>query len=122
MKVVVNRKTWLRGEGEDNSGLYRSSDGKMCCLGFAGIVCGYNIDELDDNKTPIGVNDISKWPDNFFEIDEHQSPNYPHAKESSRFVNKAMAVNDDADFTDIEREAKLTQIFIDNGHEIVFEG
>jgi hypothetical protein len=34
MKLTVDRKTWLRGEGDRVSRLLRPSDGQMCCLGF----------------------------------------------------------------------------------------
>lgn len=33
--VVVKRSEWLRGEGMSGSRLYRPSDGKRCCIGFA---------------------------------------------------------------------------------------
>ena len=35
LNVIVNRETWLRGEGSDKSFLLRPADGKMCCMGFA---------------------------------------------------------------------------------------
>lgn len=38
--VVVDRQTWLRGEGPIESYLLRSSDGKMCCLGSVCVAAG----------------------------------------------------------------------------------
>lgn len=34
MEFTISRKTWLSGEGSDDSFLLRSCDNKMCCLGF----------------------------------------------------------------------------------------
>lgn len=37
-KLTIDRKVWLRGEGEGE--LLRASDGKMCCLGIYLKACG----------------------------------------------------------------------------------
>jgi hypothetical protein len=53
---TVDRKTWLRGEGSDDSKLLRESDGKMCCLGFACLQLG-NVkkDSLKDVQVPVRI-------------------------------------------------------------------
>jgi hypothetical protein len=52
-KLIIKRSEWLRGEGSDCSYLYRSSDGKRCCLGFLGNqVCGLTDDEMAGNAMP----------------------------------------------------------------------
>lgn len=116
MKIIVNRSKWLRGEGADASELYRSSDQKMCCLGFAGITCGYALDELEDNGTPAAVDNPGKWPGNFFDAQRST------IKTNSDFINNAMLTNDNKALTDTDREADLIKIFAAHEHEIVFEG
>lgn len=49
---TVKRSKWLRGEGHGNSYLLRPNDGKMCCLGFLGIACGAEKEDIFDNENP----------------------------------------------------------------------
>lgn len=52
MKVIVDRKRWLHGEGRDGfSVLYREEDGKMCCIGFACVEAGMTIDQITNVTT-----------------------------------------------------------------------
>lgn len=55
MKVVIDRKRWLRGEGSSTSKLLRSSDGKMCCLGFVCIQAGASETDIMDISSPISI-------------------------------------------------------------------
>ena len=54
MKLVIDRKIWLRGEGCEFSMLKRRSDGKFCCIGLYLKECG-----IDDSYLE-GVPDASK--------------------------------------------------------------
>ena len=47
LKVEIDRTTWLRGEGQDQSFLLRSSDGRKCCMGFAALAAGIDPEDLD---------------------------------------------------------------------------
>ena len=40
MKLVIDRKTWIRGDRECHSYLLRPSDKHRCCLGFLAKECG----------------------------------------------------------------------------------
>lgn len=60
MKLVIDRSKWLRGEGSSKSSLLRTSDGKMCCLGFLGLACGIAPDRLKGNSNPHDV--TGRWP------------------------------------------------------------
>ena len=46
MKLVIDRATWLRGEGHEQSYLLRECDGKMCCLGFFALACGLHPERI----------------------------------------------------------------------------
>jgi hypothetical protein len=65
MKLVIDRSKWLRAEGADESRLLRPNDGKMCCLGFFGLACGLEEDDLADMSVPGDVSSLAKsrWPD-----------------------------------------------------------
>jgi hypothetical protein len=52
MKLIIDRNKWLRGEGDEDSYLLRSSDGKMCCLGFLAKECGHADCEISDVCAP----------------------------------------------------------------------
>lgn len=55
MKLVIDRTMWLRGEGADCSKLLRSSDGKMCCLGFLCLAHGMEGRKIEDVPSPMGI-------------------------------------------------------------------
>ncbi len=93
VKVVVDRKTWLRGEGPSKSALLRE-DGKMCCLGFASRVCGYTTEQIFEKKTPV---------DAYSSAGNHYPPSFINVIEDSlgcktsvhnELVSNMMAIND----------------------------
>lgn len=50
-KLVIDRATWLHGEGGDKSYLLRA-DGKKCCLGFLAIQNGYKEKDILEKRSP----------------------------------------------------------------------
>lgn len=102
---------WYRGKGSDDSALLRPEDGLSCCLGFYGTACG--IEEMTMlNASYPDEADISKWP-------EWIQPS-TMAKCHSDDCELAMEINDDPKITDIEREAKLTELFAKHGDVVTF--
>lgn len=111
LKFTVDRKRWLHGEGEQRSCLLRS-DGRMCCLGFACLAAGHTEDEIRDVATPNG---LTRRRDGRCLL-----PNYNASQ-----IGDAMEWNDcvpDAEFSDAEREAKITERLAQIGLEVSFEG
>lgn len=51
LTVVIDRKTWYRGKGEENSRLL-SKSGKMCCLGFDALALGFKKCDIREQCTP----------------------------------------------------------------------
>lgn len=50
MELVIKRSEWIHTKKDLNSPskLYRSRDGKKCCLGFYGSACGISSDAMRD--------------------------------------------------------------------------
>jgi hypothetical protein len=112
LKFTVDRKRWLRGEGEQNSLLLRESDNKMCCLGFACLAAGHTEDEIRNVATPTGLNRERGL--------RCLLPNY-----NSRAISWAMEWNDcpgDASLTEEKREQVIAEKLAEIGIEVVFEG
>lgn len=112
LKFTVDRKRWLRGEGERNSLLLRAADDKMCCLGFACLAAGHTEGEIRGVATPTG---ITRSRDGRCLL-----PSY-----GSSQISRAMEWNDCPpyeDFTDVQREAYITDFLAQVGIEVVFEG
>lgn len=62
-KLTINRRTWLRGEGSEESYLRRAEDGKMCCLGFAAIQLGkLSEDDITSVQSLCGFGSRGKLP------------------------------------------------------------
>lgn len=113
MEFTVNRKTWLRGEGDDDSYLLRGSDGKMCCLGFRAMACGHRPEDIVNHGTPFKLEyDACKWGAYVDFV----------GQANSAACMEAMAVNDDSDIADAERESSLAIILAKLGDTVTFVG
>jgi len=108
MKLIVDRKIWLRGEGTEKSFLYRVEDGKMCCVGILGKQLGIPERELRGVKGTMICPSI-KWP------------NWANSgwMEETSHINKAYHINDNLIMTETEREIELTEFF--KAHDIQVE-
>ncbi len=62
MKLIINRKSWLRGEGEEESFLLRETDCKMCCLGIYLEALGAPKSALTGRASPHHVETSGAWP------------------------------------------------------------
>ncbi len=119
MKFIVDRQTWHRGKGEQDSYLLRR-DGMRCCIGFVAQQCGVPDEQLLANPAihhskvyagPLIIDAqhlelLPKW----MSLGDHTSP--PLAA--------AYATNDEPNISDEDREQKLQSIFTRNGDEIEF--
>lgn len=110
MKLTIDRKTWLRGEGSDGSYLLRVADGKMCCLGSYALARGATPDQIRGMGDLV---DAEIWspltrPDIIGGVQ-----NLPRAWE-------LMSINDDPELDDAERERLVARTFADIGVEVEF--
>lgn len=80
-KTIVDRNTWLRGEGQYESYLHRLSDGKKCCLGFE-VEQHYSKCYIGELASPSEV----EFPDVNWLIDSDEN--------DSDLSSLAMSVND----------------------------
>ena len=115
MQFTVERSRWLRGLGAFKSGLLR--DGLQCCMGFVaeqiGVPCELRADSAGVASKPVR------------DLIEEALPDFVHRDrlgflDERTWVRAAYGVNDNPDLADADREARLTQLFADNGHELVF--
>lgn len=60
-ELVIDRETWLRGEGSSNSFLRREGDGKQCCLGFYCLARGLSAEEITYHAAPDNVGIDDDW-------------------------------------------------------------
>lgn len=137
MKLIIDRLTWLRGEGEDQSYLYRATDKKMCCLGFYALACGLTIQDIDSQCTPLEVlRTYHKMIADWLLKDTPNKYSFPTRKAASDSCTTLMTLNDfvieddslpakDEDAysevsSEVEREAKLIEEFAKHGVEVEF--
>ena len=59
--LVIDRRRWLRGEGGLVSALYRDSDRKMCCLGFACLASGLRVADIRNKALPSALMHPPMW-------------------------------------------------------------
>ncbi len=120
MKLVIDRKKWLRGDGRD-SYLIRPSDGKQCCLGFLGLACGYEPADLHARLSPLSTFESEK--DNKWCIPVGNKDAATNGEEMhSAIILELTRINDHMYMKDNDREEKLTEAFASVGVEVTFEG
>ena len=118
MKLEIDRSKWLRGEGGVNSKLLRYSDGKMCCLGFLALECGFEDDEIRNRSNPSELN-CSPGQAGFGWLVKEIYVG-PRGWDTSRAGEEAIDINDNEKLTQDQRERMLADLFEDNGIELSF--
>lgn len=120
MKITIKRDDWLHGEGSGM--LYRPSDGKRCCLGFALKERGVEDATMENINYPHllanTIREVSNKCD--WMIKESLSPVSRFKFVNSDDCGRAAEINDRIGISDIVREETITKIFADNGDEVVF--
>jgi hypothetical protein len=105
MKFTVDRKTWLRGGGPQDSYLL-TPDGMRCCIGFVAQQCGVADEDILNIVT---ISHIAK-KDNRSKFPEWMDDR----------VSLAYVINDRREISEDDREAQLKDLFLKNGDEIEF--
>ncbi len=112
MDFVVDRKTWYRGKGGEESKLLRA-DGTRCCIGFVGQQCGIADIKLRGIAEVHGTSEDSRvaesWP-TWIQDDSGVNDD----------IADAYAINDDEELSDVVREDKLSKLFAKHGDTIRF--
>lgn len=133
MKFTIDRERWSRG-GDPEPKLVRSTDGKMCCLGFFLLACGVSREELLDKDEPqepfqaifheaeileparVLVN--VEHDDGEDDEDGHEDFDVCLSDEGASFIED----NDDPSLDEDERERRIAGRFAKHGHEVTFVG
>lgn len=109
--LVIDRRRWLRGEGGGDSALYRTRDGKMCCVGFYCRMV---------KRLPIAVIRDSRWTYDGILPDDHwlNTDDSPDTIDAERLAT----VNDARGLDDPSRERQIAAIFAKHGVRAKFAG
>lgn len=118
--VVVDRNTWLRGEGPVTSKLHRSKDNKQCCIGFVARELGATVEDITDRSSLSESLYYKKQGRKVSTI--HSSLSFgsfiTHYKD---ILQEAYGCNDNIEITDDERENLLIKIGYRMGINFVFK-
>lgn len=112
IRVVVNKRRWLRGDDE-NSKLLRVKDNKMCCIGFLARELGCKRKDIAEVGMLCGV-----------KTEAAQAFNRDYGLSGTGYMtplDKAYEVNDDTDLNDKERMRQLREIGKEMGVRFVFK-
>ncbi|SRR6266478_5030960 len=120
MKLIIDRKIWLRGEGSAVSYLLRRSDGKQCCVGILCEALGASKKDLEGIKGSqklVGFN-LPAWL-------KPSDVNFGTSEIDDIF--KAYEINDASAPANVEiaafealREAKVTALFAKHDIQVEF--
>lgn len=105
LKVVIKKRSWLRGDNNDSQ-LYRTRDRKMCCIGFLARTLGCKVSDIKGRGT---LNDVpNEKAENFNETHSH-------------VLEEAYVTNDDPDMVEKDRISQLKALGKSMGVRFVFE-
>lgn len=111
MRLIIDRKRWLRGTGEAHSYLQRKSDKKMCCVGFYACMLGYKKKDIIECAILDHLRDPSLVPDWCAKAGYEKSD-----------IRQLYITNDDKVLTDTLRERKIRKLFAKHGVTVMFRG
>jgi hypothetical protein len=109
LTCTVDRSKWARGgpRGSNYKGLSElvNVQGNMCCLGFLGITCGVEPQDMLQITSP---DDLS----------EELTAKYPAVASWDQFI----VINDNSAITDADKEKALRDLAKKNGFLFLFVG
>lgn len=133
MKLIIDRKLWLRNE-PDESYLRRARDGKMCCLGFLAKACGYTDEQITGVDSPFVLNYKLRFRDTSRDTKEFEVVlTGPLGKlvfnsgidgtKNTPTCYKTMYTNDHSmenNYSPQAQEAEITELLAEVGVEVTF--
>lgn len=93
MKLVIDRNTWMRGEQEAR---LLAEDGRMCCLGFLALKCGFTEEQIKNVAAPseLEMNGVTTDNKQGAETWKKLSRKYKNEYVETAIGRKLMGVND----------------------------
>lgn len=119
-RFVVDRRTWLRGEGVDQSYLLRI-DGKKCCIGFACEAAGVPLSAMFNCSTPMNLlnhQSTRQMEEKLKAIHLLTTNSYSGQSRHAEGVAVAFRVNDGEG--DVCREQRITELLFKEGIDVEF--
>lgn len=113
MKLIIDRKRWLRGEGPGPSRLLREEDNKMCCLGFYSLAKGATEAQIYGLRVPNQSKELCKLMPELIRTDNGTVL-------SSDNTLELMVYNDCRIHAEVTRESKIKEHFKNIGVEVEF--
>lgn len=126
-ELVIDRTRWYRGQSDIKSRLLRSSDMKMCCLGFYSLACGLKEENIKNVAFPSSIRLRSMYPDShkpvpipiemrWLEVGPGGVLDSDH-RELETIIGQ---INDYSYLNEATREQKLTELFAANNVKVTF--
>lgn len=126
-KIKIELANWRRG-GDTQRMLewgpvcLLNAKGKLCCLGFISEQLGVPRDAIFDKGEPNEI--ASQWLDKIPQLMEVSDDDYDDGFEPTIYTTlttrEAIDINDDEDSTDMDKIAKLTELFAKVDIELEF--
>lgn len=130
--LTIYRDEWYRGRDgaslrvPNETGIPAANIGKMCCLGFDALACGFTVTDIEDKSDPCdlaieyGVDELPSWyvEARLVVVDEEGNVTC----KNNHIINECIEVNDDKFLTESQREDKLVPLLKQLGWEdVVFK-
>jgi hypothetical protein len=115
--LKIRRSEWLHGEGSSRSKLYRTSDGKKCCLGIYLEACGLPLMDMANLSVP---SQVAPLPVEAAWLLGDAISQHPSATIDSNVSLNLTYANDDQRLSEPSREQRITELFRNHDVEVTF--
>lgn len=119
IKLRIDRKRWARG-GINGDAALLNDDQAMCCLGFACRKLGVPEKAMFNIGTPVRLATEPNLRGNLETLIRRARTGGGYVDRMN--TDEAVAINDDQDIDDTEREAKLKPVLAKLGFDVYFVG
>ena len=122
MEIIIDRRTWLRGEGSRKSYLLRTEDDKRCCLGFYAKECGLPDSQIQERVSLRSLFFTGSEIPNFNWLGANRRL-YNDSKDPKRkreLHDLLTEANDDEVISEQQREERITNLFAQAGFTVRF--
>lgn len=121
--LIINRKIWGRGCGENKGKLLTHDRKAQCCLGIYLSACGLTKKELRSLACPMDIKEkIPEEAQWLLEKVPEEAQWLLDGCRDSKIASDLMETNDRTDFSESEREKRIKDLFKAVGINVKFIG
>lgn len=121
IEFTINRRWWMHKSVEEGGSLLLDSESnRKCCLGFYGLACGVDREQIKDIGDYCGTDDPNSLPEQLNWL--WKKLDHPWVKYGeTKLAEKLVKANDAKNLKLAEKESKIKKLFAKKGIKVNFK-